>query len=68
VLYAICRAANPRSYFIEDVDDLRPEWFTSGNGSPVGSVGICGATSTPMWLLERVAGHIEKTYNGKTGS
>ena len=61
VLFNICRQSNPRSYFIEDEADLQDEWF-SDNGEPVGSVGVCGATSTPMWLLEKVARHIENTY------
>jgi 4-hydroxy-3-methylbut-2-enyl diphosphate reductase len=59
VLYNICRDANPRSYFIEDTGDLDEGWLKEADGSPVGSVGICGATSTPMWLLEKVARHIE---------
>jgi len=62
VLYLICREANPQSYFIEDIDEIRPEWFTDAEGRPLESVGICGATSTPMWHLEQVARHIEKTY------
>ena len=61
VLFNICKQSNPRSYFIVNEADLRDEWFYE-NGSPVGSVGVCGATSTPMWLLEKVARHIENTY------
>ncbi|NTW68600.1 MAG: 4-hydroxy-3-methylbut-2-enyl diphosphate reductase [Chlorobiaceae bacterium] len=62
VLYNICRDANPRSYFIEDVEDIQPEWLISNNGGSVSSTGICGATSTPMWLLEKVANHIESNF------
>jgi 4-hydroxy-3-methylbut-2-enyl diphosphate reductase len=62
VLYGICRDANPRSYFIEDVEEIDPAWFVSDDGSPVKSVGICGATSTPMWLLEKVARYIETNF------
>jgi 4-hydroxy-3-methylbut-2-en-1-yl diphosphate reductase len=61
VLYHICRDANPRSYFIEDVEEIREEWLRDSNGNSVESVGICGATSTPMWLLEKVALHLEST-------
>lgn len=61
VLFSICKQSNPRSYFIVNEAYLKDEWFYE-NGSPVGSVGVCGATSTPMWLLEKVARHIEKTY------
>lgn len=59
VLYNICKASNPRSHFIEDESDILDEWFSEG---PVDNVGVCGATSTPMWLLEKVSKHIEKAY------
>ncbi|NTV05295.1 MAG: 4-hydroxy-3-methylbut-2-enyl diphosphate reductase [Chlorobiaceae bacterium] len=65
VLYNICREANPRSYFIEDVDEIQKIWLTSPDGKPVESVGICGATSTPMWLLEKVALHIEHNFGDR---
>ena len=52
-LYEVCKASNPRTYFISDVDEIQPEWFSNLN-----SVGICGATSTPMWLMEKVAKHL----------
>jgi 4-hydroxy-3-methylbut-2-enyl diphosphate reductase len=68
VLYSICKQANQQSYFIEDIDELEGEWFLADNGKPVGSVGICGATSTPMWLLEKVARHIETTYGQQKAS
>lgn len=61
VLFNICRQSNPRSYFIENEADIQDDWFFE-NGRPVGSAGVCGATSTPMWLLEKVARHIETTY------
>ncbi len=53
VLYNVCKSKNPRSYFISDVDELQPEWFGG-----VSTVGICGATSTPMWLMEKVRNHL----------
>jgi 4-hydroxy-3-methylbut-2-en-1-yl diphosphate reductase len=62
VLYNICRDANPRSYFIEDTGDLDESWLKRDGGLPVESVGVCGATSTPMWLLEKVARHIEERF------
>ena len=61
VLFNICRKSNPRSYFIEDEAGLRDEWFFD-NGGAIETVGVCGATSTPMWLLEKVARYIEKKY------
>lgn len=54
-LFQVCRAANAATYNIEDQDELRPEWFDGAT-----SVGICGATSTPKWLMERVAQHIQE--------
>lgn len=53
-LYATCLAMNPQSYFIESEKELDFTWFQG-----VGSVGICGATSTPMWLMEQVKAAIE---------
>ncbi|CAA9307832.1 MAG: 4-hydroxy-3-methylbut-2-enyl diphosphate reductase [uncultured Cytophagales bacterium] len=49
VLYNVCRETNPHTHFVSKVDDLRAEWFSPGD-----RVGICGATSTPMWLMETV--------------
>ncbi len=54
VLYELCCEANPRSYNIESEEELRDEWFEG-----VSRVGICGATSTPAWLMERVAKAVE---------
>jgi 4-hydroxy-3-methylbut-2-enyl diphosphate reductase len=55
VLYEICKEANPTTYFIEDVPELKAEWFEGKE-----SVGISGATSTPQWLMEKVKEAIEK--------
>lgn len=49
-LFAAVRETNPRSYKVEDAGDLKKEWFEKAS-----SVGICGATSTPRWLMEQVA-------------
>lgn len=57
-LYSVCQAQNPRSYFIENEHELDYSWFRPGD-----SVGICGATSTPMWLMEQVAEHIERNHS-----
>lgn len=54
-LYEVCREANPRSYKVEDATELRAEWFMDAT-----SVGVCGATSTPKWLMEQVAEAIAK--------
>lgn len=57
VLCEVCRKANERTYNIEDVGELEAAWFEG-----VESVGICGATSTPRWLMERVAEAINVNY------
>jgi 4-hydroxy-3-methylbut-2-enyl diphosphate reductase len=49
VLFDVCKKYNENSYFISHVDDLDISWF-----NPNDKVGICGATSTPMWLMEQV--------------
>ncbi|MDR1861126.1 MAG: 4-hydroxy-3-methylbut-2-enyl diphosphate reductase [Bacteroidales bacterium] len=50
-LFGICQQANARSWFISSAAEIRDEWFVP---TPA-SVGICGATSTPRWLMEEVA-------------
>jgi 4-hydroxy-3-methylbut-2-enyl diphosphate reductase len=54
-LFAACIESNARSYPVEDEQELSPEWFTGAE-----SVGGCGATSTPKWLMERVAEKIRQ--------
>ncbi|MFO7825163.1 MAG: 4-hydroxy-3-methylbut-2-enyl diphosphate reductase [Cyclobacterium sp.] len=48
-LYQVCKGVNPRSYFIENEQDIDSEWIHHED-----NIGICGATSTPMWLMEQV--------------
>jgi len=55
VLFEVCRRANPRSYMVEEESDLRAEWFRD-----VESVGICGATSTPRWLMAHIGERISR--------
>jgi len=57
-LYSICKEENPNSYRISKTVDLKKEWFDG-----VKSVGICGATSTPNWLMEEIANWISETFN-----
>jgi 4-hydroxy-3-methylbut-2-enyl diphosphate reductase len=52
-LYSVCQQVNPQSYFVENGEELVNTWFDQA-----GSVGICGATSTPMWLMQQVADQI----------
>lgn len=50
VLFEVCKEINPRTYFVSTKEEVDPSWFQGDE-----SVGICGATSTPMWLMEDVA-------------
>ncbi len=55
ILYDACKAANQHTRMVTGPADVDPLWFTG-----VYSVGICGATSTPRWLMEEIAGEINK--------
>ena len=46
VLCELCKSLNRRTYHIDNVDEIKREWFRADD-----KVGICGATSTPKWLL-----------------
>jgi len=54
VLFEIVQSVNSRIHFIENVQELLPEWFEG-----IETVGITGATSTPQWLMEKVKQKIE---------
>ena len=56
VLYEVCRKYNPNTYFISASDELEISMF-----SQYDTIGICGATSTPMWLMKEVKSVLE-TY------
>ena len=55
MLYDSCKDVNSFSYFISDIKDIKKEWFND-----VSSVGICGATSPPLWLMEEVSNYVSK--------
>lgn len=54
VLFEQCKLSNPNSYKIEDENDIQASWLEG-----MASIGICGATSTPRWLMERVKTYLE---------
>jgi len=54
-LYGVCKETNPRSYFISSKEEIDLSWF-----KPDDSIGICGATSTPRWLMDEVAETIKE--------
>lgn len=53
VLFDLCRSYNPRCYALSSGSGLEPGWFREGD-----RVGVCGATSTPKWLLENIKNEI----------
>lgn len=52
-LFEVCRSENPKTYFISSDEEIDFSWFDGYE-----NIGICGATSTPMWLMEKVAGKL----------
>lgn len=56
-LYAVCKQENERSYFVENEEEVDFHYI-----KPTDHVGICGATSTPMWLMQNVAKYIENHF------
>ncbi|WP_192347227.1 4-hydroxy-3-methylbut-2-enyl diphosphate reductase [Algoriphagus sp. Y33] len=49
VLFNVCKDTNSSTYFVSNSDQIESGWFGEND-----RVGICGATSTPMWLMEQV--------------
>ena len=57
VLCELCANLNPRTHMVGSASEIDPSWFRAED-----AVGVCGATSTPKWLLEEVAGHIKNLH------
>lgn len=55
VLFDVCKNTNPRTYFVSETGDLKRDWFASHQ-----TIGICGATSTPMWLMQEIKEALER--------
>ena len=55
VLYSACKETNSNAYFISSINEINIKWFNTND-----TVGICGATSTPQWLMENVKSFLEK--------
>ena len=49
MLYSVCKNVNPDTHFVSSLEELDNSWFIGKN-----SIGICGATSTPKWLIENI--------------
>jgi 4-hydroxy-3-methylbut-2-en-1-yl diphosphate reductase len=54
-LFSICKAANEKSFYISNIEDIDFNWFENSE-----TVGVSGATSTPGWLIEQVAQYLKE--------
>lgn len=59
VLFTQCQNVNAKSYMIESAGQIKADWLTDCS-----SIGICGATSTPKWLMEECKVRIEQLLGG----
>jgi 4-hydroxy-3-methylbut-2-enyl diphosphate reductase len=55
VLYNVCKEVNDQTHFVSTTAEVDLSWFKSGD-----NVGICGATSTPMWLMEEIKSYLNQ--------
>ena len=55
ILFAECKDANPESHLISSENDIDPSWLEGKE-----RIGICGATSTPRWLMQRVSDTVQQ--------
>ncbi|MCM1291356.1 MAG: 4-hydroxy-3-methylbut-2-enyl diphosphate reductase [Prevotella sp.] len=60
VLFAECKSVNPKSYLISNTDEIDPQWIEG-----VKKIGICGATSTPSWLMAEVKKYLDNNLAAK---
>ena len=58
ILYEECRRVNPLSYLISNETEINLNWFLGKE-----HIGICGATSTPMWLMNQVKDYLNAHLN-----
>lgn len=58
VLYEECRSVNPNTHMVSDIEELDPSWLEGKT-----NIGICGATSTPRWLMAQFQERIEAIIN-----
>ena len=59
IIYEECHRVNPMSYLISNEEEINLDWFVGKE-----HIGICGATSTPMWLMNRVKDFLNANLNG----
>jgi 4-hydroxy-3-methylbut-2-enyl diphosphate reductase len=49
MLFSICKSENPNTWFVSSPEEIKKEWFRG-----MKSAGVCGATSTPKWLIDNI--------------
>lgn len=59
ILYDECIKVNPDSHSVTGIGDIDPDWLVGKE-----TIGICGATSTPKWLMEEVYSYVNRLLNG----
>lgn len=62
ILYNECRDVNSNTHFISNEIEIEPQWIKG-----IESIGICGATSTPRWLMENVKIRLQQLININNG-
>lgn len=60
ILYNVCRSVNPHTHLIANASEIDHQWLEG-----VSSIGVCGATSTPRWLMEQVSQRVVQLTNAK---
>ena len=60
ILFNQCLEVNPHTYLIANASELKEEWISGKQ-----TIGICGATSTPRWLMERVGERVSEMLNDR---
>ena len=62
ILYNECLDVNPNTHFISNENEIEPQWLKN-----IDSIGICGATSTPRWLMENVKTQLQQLIDNNNG-
>ena len=60
MLFEVCKKVNQSSYFITSFEEIRTEWLRDKE-----SIGLCGATSTPRWLIKEIHEKLSRLISGK---
>lgn len=60
ILFNECLSINPNAHIIDSAEEINPAWFHNAQ-----SIGICGATSTPKWLMEEIYTAVNHLLNNK---